>query len=385
MKEILLFDESCEGNFLMCCTQKSLFGREFHVLHISADRALHHIIIARDASTGGFVFADDRVTAADDRHKRQMVKSTFDPFAATLNDLEALRTSETVYKGVGDLLMAQRLYRLSLGADKRSFVEVAVADRGNRRVQVLRMFWEKSDFYQPSATVIHVIDCTAEVEAVQTLHGDEGEEKGGGGEGGRGRRGRRRRARAGKSPLQLVDPVSVAYSPFGELAICDAGARRVYLLSRQWEVVRTISTGFSSDAVLNEKRRAAVKAAAMSKVAAAATGQRDPFDAIDEQTALEKMEKKDSGSAGPKRTRSAVGEVGSSPPWTVAFSHVGELAIGYKNGGSCFLTLLRPTLSLPPSLLLSALTVTLTLFPPPLSSSSPLLLSFRISERGPGI
>ena len=303
----MLFDDFFRGNFLMCCMKKNLFGVEFHILHISADKALHHVVVVRDPSTGGFTFQDE---------------------------FEDGQQSGAVFTGIVDFLRHQKRFRLSLGADHRSFATVAVADRGNRRVQVLKMFWEKSDWFQPSAHVLFIIGGARPDEADSDGEDSEPEEMDG--RTGKGRKGvgkgKKKRGKQWRL-VNLLDPVSVAYSASGDLAVCDSGAGKVYLLSKHMEVMRTVSIAFLSDSVIARRRREERQAGRTSSLAAAGSLQEDPFEAIDREfrDSLSKA-----APLGKDRADKAKGDESSSPPCSVAFSDRGNLAVGYKNGGGHF-------------------------------------------------
>lgn len=291
-----LFNESFNGNFLMCCLDQSTLGREFHILHISSDdRKLHHIIIVRDPISGGFVFADEERTTTEEAKAGELLGG------------DRTARVDAAFTGVVDFLKAQSRYSFSLGADRRSYATVAVADRGNRRVQVVRMYWEKSDFYQPSAHIMFVLGdshCT-------TIKSDR--------------------------HMVFVDPVGVAYSNGGDLlAICDSGGGaasatgKIFILSgHSMELLRTVSAGFLSDsAIFRRKKERAMAAKTSALVATADSTADDPFDAIDN---AESIAKTRTGSPRPNSHSDLHSD--SSPPCSVAFSANGNLAVGYRNGG----------------------------------------------------
>lgn len=299
----------------MCCQQKVMFGKEFHVLHISADKKLHHLIISKDAITGGYIFADDRVNSLENQDQHQLVESSFNASNSTSSQVQ-------VFKGVVDLLKAQRKYKFSIGGDPRPFASVAVADRGNHRVQVFRMFWERSEWYEPSVELVFVIGGGSSEE--QDLPSNK--ENISAGSTWKQSAEKKKRWRF----INLIDPVSVAYATMGELAICDSGAGKVYILSSNMDVVKTIAMNFISDDILAKNRRSSAAANAYSKIATSVK-EDDPFDAFD---SFGRETKQSHESVTKKLVPSKV----DSPPCSVAFNESGSLAIGYKNGG-VFITL----------------------------------------------
>lgn len=80
-----------------------------------------------------------------------------------------------------DLIRAQKALKLTFGGDKRKYIYVAVCDQGNYRVQVFRFFWTESFMFRPELQLAHVVGGVK------------------------------------KRYVELFDPVSVQYSPTGNL------------------------------------------------------------------------------------------------------------------------------------------------------------------------
>jgi len=212
---------------------------------------------------------------------------------------------------VVDLLKSQRKYSFSFGADSRPFATVAVADRGNKRVQIFRMFWERSEWYEPAVELLFVVGGSRE-ETIKLEPSNKNVEK-------------KKRWRF----VNLIDPVSVAYASIGELAVCDSGAGKVYILSGNMDVVKTITMNFLSDDILAKSRRSRAAANAYSKFTTSVR-ERDPFDSIDSLGRERRQDPTDHLDSKPR----FVADINLSPPCSVAFNKSGSLAIGYKNGGS---------------------------------------------------
>lgn len=99
--------------------------------------------------------------------------------------------------------------------DPRKYALIAVADESTRCVQILKYYWWKNDLYVPALEYFCTIG---------------GIYKGCG--------------------LRLTRPSSVSYCPGhsgGDLAICDAGARKVYIISHRMIPMRAIDTSFQPD------------------------------------------------------------------------------------------------------------------------------------------
>lgn len=94
-------------------------------------------------------------------------------------------------------------------ADPRPFVSIAVADVGNRRVQLFKYYFTVvPDLYVPALDFFAIIggsNCRV---------------------------------------LKLHEPTAVAYTATGELVICDCGIRKVVILSKQLTVIASIAIGF---------------------------------------------------------------------------------------------------------------------------------------------
>lgn len=131
--------------------------------------------------------------------------------------------SKKLYPSIWDFIRTRGREMNQAGYDPRPFVNVAVADRNNYRVQIFKYFWTvipaESDLYAPS------LDYFATVGG--RLH----------------------------AFLQLARPSVVSYSPTGELAIIDEDkGGKLYLISQYFSLIKKIDTPFSSSRV--RKRRA---------------------------------------------------------------------------------------------------------------------------------
>ena len=95
------------------------------------------------------------------------------------------------------------------GTDPRPCVMISVADCGNSRIQIFKYYYTVvMDLYVPSIEVSSIIG------------------------------GIRKRV------VELQEPTAVAYTPTGELVICDSGSRKLILLSKRLDLIRVLSIGF---------------------------------------------------------------------------------------------------------------------------------------------
>lgn len=96
--------------------------------------------------------------------------------------------------------------------DPRPFVLIAVTEKGNRRVQVLKYFWMSSELFRPVIVPFFVIGGVND-----------------------------------SCNCHLVHPQSVAFTPTGEVAVCDDQARQISIVSTvSQRVVRVVSLSFIS-------------------------------------------------------------------------------------------------------------------------------------------
>jgi hypothetical protein len=97
--------------------------------------------------------------------------------------------------------------------DPRPYVLIAVNDKGNRRVQVFKYFWMTSELFLPAVIPFFVI---------------------GGPSGGCG--------------VHLPSPQSIAFTPTGEVAVCDDQTREISIVSCvSRRVIRVINLDFISN------------------------------------------------------------------------------------------------------------------------------------------
>eukprot|EP01034_Spumella_vulgaris_P028198 gene28198-35014_t len=250
-----LYDEQLQGNFLVA--RRPRVHRDaaetYDILHLTHAKALRHVIVQRDLSL-----------------------ATRPLFVANQGGAGA---EICHHASLWDLVRAQRHYHL--GDDPRPFALIAVADRRNFRVQVFRYYWTRSELYVPGIEIALVIG---------GIH---------------------------NRFVKLVDPVSVAYSPSCELAICDSGTKCVVIMSQSMDVVRRIDLLYISPHDL----RVAQKANEAASNEAQTKSTRLSSDAKDHKSSSVTADSAPNSNSGMNK------------PCSVAFSPVGNLAVGYKNGG----------------------------------------------------
>ena len=87
---------------------------------------------------------------------------------------------------------------------------IAVTDKGNKRVQVMKYFWMSSELFLPDIVPFFVI---------------------GGVNNG--------------CNCQLINPLSIAFTPTGEIAVCDDNTRRIHIVSPvSKSVIKVINLSF---------------------------------------------------------------------------------------------------------------------------------------------
>lgn len=163
--------------------------------------------------------------------------------------------NKIVFPSLFDLIKSQKSL-LKIKKDIRDYVLLAVNDRKNSRVQICKYYYTKSLFFTPSLEVVAYIGGLK------------------------------------NACCDLRDPIAVAYSKQGELAICDNGRNVIVIISTQYNVIKTIKLPFVSMQQLHETTKARKKNALTEK------------------------------------------EIESSKkPCDIQFSKHGNLVIGYRSGG----------------------------------------------------
>lgn len=116
------------------------------------------------------------------------------------------------------LSLLKKLPFLKYVSDPRPYVQIAVSDRENARVQLLKFYWTTSDIFKP------------QIVPLQQIGGSK------------------------KRFCTLLAPISVSYSPTGELAVCDAGDNHcVTIFSTTLTVIKRIFIGFIMSGVKEKK------------------------------------------------------------------------------------------------------------------------------------
>jgi hypothetical protein len=111
---------------------------------------------------------------------------------------------------IGDSLISllKKLKFLKNVVDPRPYAIVAVADGSNARVQLLKFYWTSSELFK------------AELKPLQIIGG------------------------SNKLFYPLIEPISVSFSPSGELGICDKAQKCVVILSKYFSLIKRISLPF---------------------------------------------------------------------------------------------------------------------------------------------
>lgn len=185
----------------------------------------------------------------------------------------ATHGAATEYESVWSYLRQNKALRCH--DDWRPFASLAVVDKGNERVQLLRYYWTNSVLYTPS------------LEYADTIGGI---------------RGRRRR---------LADPSCVAYSRTGELAICDASLQQVLLFAPTLQLIAVLDSPFSASV-----RNGSLP---ITYLASLTREQVQALQPADRQQLKQAME---------RRT-----VIEDKRCLSVAFSDEGRLAVGFSQGG----------------------------------------------------
>lgn len=113
------------------------------------------------------------------------------------------------YPSLWDLIKAQKHLK-NKANDPRPYVNIAVAEREGFRVQIFKYYWTKSEIFIPT------------IELSYTIGGFE------------------------NLLFELKSPSCVAYSSTGELALCDIGQKKVFLLTRYMGLIKCIDTSFKT-------------------------------------------------------------------------------------------------------------------------------------------
>jgi hypothetical protein len=183
--------------------------------------------------------------------------------------------------------------------DPRPYVLIAVTDKGNRRVQVMKYFWMSSELFVPAIVPFFVI---------------------GGVNNG--------------CNCQLVQPQGIAFTPTGEVAVCDDNTREISIISTvSRSVIRVITLTFISyiEDIDNPSLYHVFPLARTRE-------QRSREHAAKEQAYKDYLRNFNTHDKTKKLTKKQfMGEakVSSSDPWvtSIDFSTDGKLAIGFRMGG----------------------------------------------------
>jgi hypothetical protein len=182
--EDFLLDENLSTNFVVGQKQGDL--TQYIVVYISPAKSIDRFILKYDQSDRSHsCFYVTNLLVYADGHNRPTFPSM----------LDFIKSQKRV---------------LHVRHDVRDFVLLAVTDRKNFRVQILKYYFTKNKFYTPS---LEVVACVGGMKA---------------------------------NSCELRDPLSATFSKFGELAICDNGRNVIVLLSRQYSVIKTIQLPFVS-------------------------------------------------------------------------------------------------------------------------------------------
>jgi hypothetical protein len=184
------------------------------------------------------------------------------------------------YPSLWDLIKCQKHLK-NKANDPRPYVNIAVAEREGFRVQIFKYYWTKSEIFIPTIELSNLI---------------------GGFE---------------NNFFELQSPSCVAYSSTGELALCDTGQKKVYLLTRYMGLIKYINASFISkisSEFLTDHNSPKSKE----------KGKTDRFAKKYENITFD---------------RSKHVEVIDNVCNSVSFSPDGKLAVGYKQGGKLFILL----------------------------------------------
>jgi hypothetical protein len=211
------------------------------------------------------------------------------------------------FPSIWDLVKADNA--LEGKTDRRPFVYIAVGERSNHRVQIMRYFWTVSDVYRPTC------------ESVYTVGG----------------------LRETFVPIRF--PTCIDFSSSGELAICDTGLKKIYLLTPYMTLIKAFQVPFQCTETKKIKRsirarkvRPAARAidrlldAHESGKGAMADDSDDDDDefGLDGESNVEDLGSVGSGST--TGTRFKTVHTYDDKPVAVGFSPDGKLAVGYDTG-----------------------------------------------------
>jgi hypothetical protein len=155
----------------------------------------HSIILAipnevneEDSRVGG----DDRIhqTLIDDCFFQLANVEDFKPFGKKFNSISRLLKKQKICEKV---------------FDRRPYVLLAIGEKGNNRVQIMRYFWMRSALFKPSVDVLYIFGGSK------------------------------------KRIIELINPVSLSFSPDGDFVIVDSFLKKVYLFTPLFNLVKVIS------------------------------------------------------------------------------------------------------------------------------------------------
>ena len=202
--------------------------------------------------------------------------------------------------------------------EKRPYVYVGVSERSNNRVQIFRLFWIRNNIYRPTFEIIHILGGQKELK------------------------------------VKLKYPMSIDFSPFGDLVICDVGLRRVFLFTPLINLVKSFTVPFKYDQIIAENKYLQSSQSSLSgesnnigfgenneysSINGSKSGSKNNFTNKSKSNDLYSSQSSNFSLEELKESeRENVMDLGSSLefddiPVTVAFAGDGKLAVGYDRGG----------------------------------------------------
>jgi len=217
--------------------------------------------------------------------------------------------TQILYESIWDFVKNQKFLRKP-PVEHRPYALIAVADKGNYRVQIFKYFWTDTEVYVPTIDFHALVGGTS------------------------------------NAILRLSDPVSVSYSHTGELAICDSQARKIYLLSPYLSLIKTIDTCMvtndeKGDELLDPGpwphwKNNSHASKQMEEIEGKAEGKKtgDASHHQAHQNQHQQHFKNSFLNAFAQEEKLSFGQLTKEQhPCSVSFSHDGKFAVGFKGGG----------------------------------------------------
>ena len=202
-----LYDENFNGNFVM--GRRMNPKNTYDILHVSRAKKLVHIIVKEEEPSQEPIGPETGKSKGTAGVPQQQQRGVGRGSGGSGGVYIVNQTVEKrLYPCIHALVKDQRHF--NVGGDCRPYAMVAVADKGNFRVQVFRFYWTVSPIYRPEIKLSYIL----------------GGPK--------------------KQHVELLDPCSVSFTPTGELCVSDVGAGNVLLLSRYMELIKRIDIRFVS-------------------------------------------------------------------------------------------------------------------------------------------